>query len=419
MKAKYNRDDVHTTLRNTFGETVDRARLVVWEKANGIDCYWLKNEAQYRIGRGLYRIPGGSGETVVVTPVVPSVAPAPKVSQPKPVVPVFCQPEPTAPVFTMSATDTVSDIQTRLQDIAKQASVLAKVPAKDPAFVSFGDFDMTYKVIKSKQFYPVFITGPTGNGKTFQVEQACAQLGREYVRCNITMETDEDDLLGGMRLRDGNTFFEVGPVLVAMLRGAVLLLDELDLASPKIMCLQPILEGKGITVKKLGITIAPAPGFTVFATANTKGQGSETGEYIGTGLLNEALLDRFPATVEQAYPKPGTELRILTKSYEIAGGTMTPHASAFFETLTRWAEAIRQTYVAGGVDKTMSTRRLVQIVKGYQIFGDDSMAMGYGCNRYDVKTQEAFQDLYNKLAPDSAAPSTTGDTVVITDDIKF
>jgi MoxR-like ATPase len=265
---------------------------------------------------------------------------------------------------------------------------------------------MVEQVIASGQFFPIYITGPSGNGKTFQVEQACAKLGREYVRCNITMETDEDDLLGGFRLRDGNTVFEPGPAIVAMLRGAILLLDEVDLASAKLLCLQPIMEGKSITLKKLGVTIAPLPGFNVIATANTKGRGDETGNFIGTGLLNEAFLERFPVTVEQEYPSVAVEKKILAKHFVAAGYEMTPHSTTFFDTLARWAEAIRATFAEGGIDGTMSTRRLCHIVKAYAIFSNDpqadALAIGYCVNRFDAKTKEAFQDLYNKLAPDAA-----------------
>ncbi|MDE2104005.1 MAG: AAA family ATPase [Patescibacteria group bacterium] len=301
-------------------------------------------------------------------------------------------------------------IEDKMAALAQGASLLAKVPVRNKTFVPFGDYDMLEQVIESRQFFPVYITGLSGNGKTFQVEQACAKLGREYVRANITLETDEDDLLGGFRLRDGNTVFEPGPAIVAMLRGAVLLLDEVDLASPKLLCLQPIMEGKAITLKKLGVTISPAPGFTVIATANTKGRGDETGNFIGAGLLNEAFLERFPITVEQEYPSISVEKKILAKHFEAAGFAMTPHSVTFFDTLARWAEAIRTTFAEGGIDSPMSTRRLCHIVRAYAIFGgDDAKALGYCVNRFDAKTKEAFTDLYNKLAPDAAGtPSNTG-----------
>ena len=190
-------------------------------------------------------------------------------------------------------------------------------------------------MIASRVFCPVFITGHSGNGKTFQIEQACAIEAREYIRVNITGETDEDDLIGGFRLKDGETVFELGPVVVAMLRGAVLLLDEVDLAGPKVMCLQPVLEGNPLTIKKLGITIAPNPGFTVFATANTKGRGSEDGKYIGTNMLNEAFLERFNFTIEQTYPSVAVEKKILAKTFETFGGEVTSDVSLFFETLAK------------------------------------------------------------------------------------
>jgi hypothetical protein len=297
----------------------------------------------------------------------------------------------------------------RLANIAQEASALSTVPDKNPCFVPFGDYDMVRTVIQSRQFFPIFITGLSGYGKTMSVEQACAAEKREYIRANITLETDEDDLLGGFRLKNGSTVFELGPVIVAMLRGAVLLLDEVDLASPKIMCLQPILEGKPITLKKLGITVSPAPGFTVFATANTKGRGSEDGKFIGTGLLNEAFLERFPVTVEQEYPGIVVEKKILAKSFEAMGFKMTEHATTFFDTLSRWAEAIRVTYAEGGIEDLISTRRLVHIVRAYAIFGgDDTKALAFCVNRFDAKVKDAFCDLYNKLAPDTTAPSNVG-----------
>jgi hypothetical protein len=310
----------------------------------------------------------------------------------------------------MSTPSTNIDLASKLTAMATQAaSGLAVIPAKNPAFVPFGDYDMIASVIESRNFFPVFITGLSGNGKTFGVQQACARLNREFVYCSITTETDEDDLLGGFRLRDGNTVFELGPVPVAMLRGAVILLDEVDKASAKIMCLQAIIDGQPIVIKKLGITIHPAPGFTVFATANTKGRGDETGKFVTSVLLDEAFLERFPITVEQEYPSVTVEKKILAKTFEAVGYEMTPHAVTFFDTLARWAEAIRVTYGEQGIEDVISTRRLCQIVRAYAIFGgDDTKALAYCVNRFDPKVKSAFCDLYNKLAPDAAAPSNVG-----------
>ena len=168
------------------------------------------------------------------------------------------------------------------------------VPSKDDNYVPFGNFTDVKKIIQSGIFYPTFITGLSGNGKTFSVEQACAALNRELIRVNITIETDEDDLIGGFRLVDGNTVWHNGPVVEALERGAVLLLDEVDLASNKILCLQSILEGKGVFLKKTGRYVNPAPGFTVVATANTKGKGSDDGRSSALTFLTKHSLSVSP-----------------------------------------------------------------------------------------------------------------------------
>jgi MoxR-like ATPase len=405
---------VNADLRATYGDTITRAQLFEYKAKTGIFAEWLqKGPEARRVGRGLYAIPSASGHVAPVAPVAKRASAERLVPAPvAPVAPV-ATPDLSMSVATQSSVQAIlnQSIEDRMEAIRQSASLLAKIPAKNRTFVPYGDYEMVRQVVASRQFFPIYITGLSGNGKTFQVEQACAAEGREYVRCNITNETDEDDLLGGFRLRDGNTVFEPGPAVVAMLRGAVLLLDEVDKASAKVMCLQPIMEGKPVTLKKLGITIAPTAGFTVFATANTKGRGSEDGKFITSTLLDEAFLERFPITVEQEYPSVSIEKRILAKHFEAAGFQMTPHAVTFFDTLARWAEAIRTTFAEGGIDDVMSTRRLCHIVKAYAIFnGDDSRALAYCVNRFDAKTKEAFCDLYNKLAPDAAGtPSNVGD----------
>ena len=270
------------------------------------------------------------------------------------------------------------------------------VPAKDSTFVPFGNFADVKQVIKSGIFYPTFITGLSGNGKTFGVEQACAQLGRELVRVNITIETDEDDLLGGFRLVDGNTAWHDGPVIEAMRRGAVLLLDEIDLASNKILCLQSILEGKGLFIKKTGQFIQPAAGFNVVATANTKGKGSDDGRFIGTNVLNEAFLERFPVTFEQEYPTAATETKML-KGYAKSLGVTDDD---FCKRLADWGDVIRKTFYAGGVDEIISTRRLVHIIRAYSIFNDKAKAINICLNRFDDETKEAFTNLYDAVDAD-------------------
>jgi len=269
------------------------------------------------------------------------------------------------------------------------------IPSKDDTFVKFGNFGDIKKIIESRVFYPTFITGLSGNGKTFSIEQACAQIKRELIRVNITIETDEDDLIGGFRLVNGETVWHNGPVIEALQRGAVLLLDEIDLASNKILCLQSILEGKGVFLKKIGKFVAPAEGFQVFATANTKGKGSEDGRFIGTNVLNEAFLERFPVTFEQEYPAVAVEQKILNKLCSDAD---------FCKRLADWADIIRKTFYDGGIEEIISTRRLVHIVKAYNIFGDKAKAIQVCVNRFDNETKQAFLELYDKVDADFEMP---------------
>ena len=267
------------------------------------------------------------------------------------------------------------------------------VPIKDVNYVPFGNFTDVKKIIKSGIFYPTFITGLSGNGKTFSVEQACSQLGRELIRVNITIETDEDDLIGGFRLVDGNTVWHNGPVLEAIQRGAVLLLDEIDLASNKILCLQSILEGNGVFLKKTGQQVNPAPGFTVIATANTKGKGSEDGRFVGTNVLNEAFLERFPLTFEQDYPSLATEAKMLNNYCS----ELNCCDEEYIQNLCTWAEIIRKTFKDGGVDEVISTRRLVHIIRAFAIFNDRVKAIKLCLNRFDDETKESFLELYSKI----------------------
>jgi hypothetical protein len=269
------------------------------------------------------------------------------------------------------------------------------IPAKDDTFVSFGNFADIKKIIKSGLFYPTFITGLSGNGKTFSVEQACAQTKRELIRVNITIETDEDDLIGGFRLVNGETVWHNGPVTEALQRGAILLLDEIDLASNKILCLQSILEGKGVFLKKIGKFITPAEGFNVFATANTKGKGSEDGRFIGTNVLNEAFLERFPVTFEQSYPVSAVEQKILMALCD---------DTEFCKRLCDWADIIRKTFYDGGIEEIISTRRLVHIVRAYSIFNDKAKAIQVCVNRFDDETKQAFLELYDKVDADFQMP---------------
>jgi midasin (ATPase involved in ribosome maturation) len=291
----------------------------------------------------------------------------------------------------------VQNIEKSFSAPAVQPTLLQNlVPESDSTFVKFGSFNDVKKVIQSKQFYPTFITGLSGNGKTFGVEQACAQLKRELIRVNITIETDEDDLIGGFRLVDGATVWHNGPVIEALERGAILLLDEVDLASNKILCLQPILEGKGLFLKKIGKFVRPAVGFNVIATANTKGKGSDDGRFIGTNVLNEAFLERFPVTFEQDYPAPSVEKRILGGVASNLGITDTD----FIARLVDWGDIIRKTFYDGGIEEIISTRRLVHIVRAYNIFNDKMKAIQVCVNRFDDETKQAFLELYDKVDAD-------------------
>ena len=270
------------------------------------------------------------------------------------------------------------------------------VPDKDPNYVPFGNYSDVKKIIQSKMFYPTFITGLSGNGKTFSVEQACAQLGRELIRVNITIETDEDDLIGGFRLVNGATVWHDGPVIQALNRGAILLLDEVDLASNKILCLQSILEGKGVFLKKVGRFVKPANGFNIFATANTKGKGSDDGRFIGTNVLNEAFLERFALTFEQDYPTPKTEQNILEKVAANYGCL----DKKFCENLATWGDIIRRTFKDGGIDEVISTRRLVHVIRAFAIWQDRMKAIKVCVNRFDDETKQSFLELYDKIDAD-------------------
>ena len=326
---------------------------------------WLIKNPDYKIGKGMFKLPSDDSGIVENQPQTIS-KPTPQVDN--------------------------SDIKTEAAYVVSSLTGDI-VPKKDKSFVSFGDYSSIKSIIASRHFYPIFITGLSGNGKTFGVTQACAEKSRELIRVNITIETDEDDLLGGYRLRDGQTVWQNGPVIEAMERGAVLLLDEIDLASNKIMCLQPILEGSGVFVKKINKFVQPKPGFQVVATANTKGQGSEDGKFIGTNILNEAFLERFPITFEQKYPSQKIEQRIINNVLADKGLEDTE----FAEKLTIWADVIRKTYFDGGVDEIISTRRLVHIAQAFSIFKNKLKAVELCVNRFDNDTKTSFLDLYTKV----------------------
>ena len=354
LYKKYGRTDI---TRSEINDFVDAGEIS--------NPTWLKND-KYKVSRGVYSLPIAGNDfspTLTDVPLVPEV--------------------PKEPV------------------VAKAAFVVSSligniVPDKDPVFVPWGYFKDIKKIVSSKAFYPIFVTGLSGNGKTMNVSQACAAANRECIRVNITIETDEDDLLGGYRLQDGQTVWQDGPVIEAMKRGALLLLDEIDLASNKIMCLQPILEGNGVFLKKINQFVKPAKGFNVIATANTKGQGSDDGKFIGTNILNEAFLERFPITIEQAYPTNKIEEKILLNVMSDKGLTKDVD-SEFAKSLVTWADIIRKTYYEGGVDELISTRRLVHIVEAFSIFKNKMKAIEMCTNRFDLDTKTSFLDLYTKI----------------------
>ena len=296
----------------------------------------------------------------------------------------------------VKGTPTVSSEISAESIVAKEISF---IPDVEKSYVPWGHHKDLASIIRSKVFYPIFITGLSGNGKTYMVEQVCAQLKRECVRVNITVETDEDDLLGGFRLVNGETVFHKGPVVDAMERGAVLLLDEVDLASNKILCLQPVLEGKGVYLKKINQWVKPAEGFSVIATANTKGKGSDSGAFIGTNILNEAFLERFAITLEQEYPKNSVELKIVKGVFEDSE-VEENESQEFGDKLVRWADIIRKTYFDGGVDEIISTRRLVHIAKAFAIFKDRIKSINLCIARFDEETKISFKELYEKIDGD-------------------
>ena len=370
MTLDNNKKQLVEALFAKYGKTeLTRSEINSYIDDNGLkNPGWLKSD-KYKIGRGVYTLPVDGND---VSPVVKEVKQKSKVE-------------------TAESVDTVNKAAMIVSSLTGNI-----VPTKDDVFVPWGHFKDIKSIVSSKQFYPIFITGLSGNGKTMNVQQACAQSKRECIRVNITIETDEDDLLGGYRLQDGQTVWQNGPVIEAMERGALLLLDEIDLASNKIMCLQPILEGNGVFLKKINKFVQPANGFNVIATANTKGQGSDDGKFIGTNVLNEAFLERFPITVEQSYPTNKIENKILDNVMSDKKLTR-KQDEKFAIDLVNWADIIRKTFYEGGVDEIISTRRLVHIVEAFSIFKNKMKAIEMCTNRFDLDTKTSFLDLYTKI----------------------
>jgi MoxR-like ATPase len=337
---------------------------------------WVTNDAARRAGRGIYSI----GEAAAVSDGT-AVASAPVV-----------KPQTRAAAVAVASNDAPMAAAALITEVQRF------IPEVDPNYVPWGNFTTIRSIVKSKVFFPTWITGLSGNGKTTMVEQVCAKEGREFFRVNITEETDEDDLLGGFRLLNGDTVWQDGPVVEAMNRGAVLLLDELDLGSFKCMCLQPVLEGKGVFLKKIGRYVKPSKGFTIFATANTKGKGSDDGRFVGTRVQNEAMLERFKATIHQEYAPCNTEVQILTRELASLGLPESVY-KPMAENLSRWSDSIRQAQKSGvDLDEIVTTRRLVAIAQGYMIFGDLKTAMNLSLSRFDEQTREQFLKFYDKIA---------------------
>ena len=367
--------------RAELDDICESTGMFVWPPA------WIVKDKYRRAGRGLYNVPeigilksGGTTAPVAAAEVIPA-----EVAQ-----------------VAQGAVATVSDVPTGSLPSVDSSLNLALgmtggeretlVPSISGGYVRWGHFKDIEKIIKANLNMNIFITGLSGNGKTLMVEQVCAKLKKECYRVNITRQTDEDDLLGGFRLINGNTVWQDGPVVAAMKNGGVLLLDEIDLGDSKMLCLQPVLEGKGVYLKKICQWVRPAHGFCVFATANTKGKGSDDGRFIGTGIMNEAMLDRFPVTFEQPYATKATEKKILMK----AGCDDVDFAIH----LTAWAEIIRKSFYEGAIEEIISTRRLVDIINTHNIFDDKAKAIDLCLARFDDDTKEAFMNLYSKVDAD-------------------
>jgi MoxR-like ATPase len=390
-------------LNAVFGETVTRGQLMDYYKKgknHGILPRWLMTP-EHSVSRGIYSL-------VESTTKLDPAKPFPSFKQPtvqKAVQEAVAEPAP-----EMAEAETSGQVVPMVRPTKKSAVIAiggqgeeSFVPDRYRNFVPFGNYDDVYRVIKASVFYPVFITGLSGNGKTMMVEQACAMLGREMIRVQITPESDEDDLIGGFRMIDGETVWFDGPVTIAAIRGAVCLIDEIDYGTGKISCLQGILEGKGIHLKKVNRFVPLADGFNIIATANTKGRGAEENgaRYVNTQLMNEALLERFGITLEQEFPTMKTEQKILEKELAAMGRPDEEFAAA----LVKWAEVIRRSFDNQAVEDVISTRRLVHIVRAFGIFGDKLKAVEKCLNRFDRQTRDSFLELYTKVSIESAGGS--------------
>ena len=371
--------------------SVDDIRSIV--ETSGITWpKWFTQEESNRVKRGLYKVPNAAKKTA------PAVSPTVQMA---------------AQVIPLAAPE---NKQNRITNVITDLETEDLVPVKYDNYVPFGNFEDVLSIIQSKQFFPVFVTGPSGNGKTMSIEQACAKAKRKFVCVSMTPDTDEGDLLGNYVLINGQMEWRDGPVTLAARQGAVLCIDEIDYGSNNLSCLQRVFEGKPFLLKKKNELITPAPGFTVFATANTKGKGSEDGRYMFTNVLNEAFLERFPNTFEQEWAPATIEKKIVAKELE----SVSKSDKDFAEKLVTWATVIRNTFEEGGCDEVISTRRLVHIVKTYGIFGDKMKAIQFCLNRFDTDTKVTFLDLYTKIdagvdptVTPAPAPETTDPSVEV------
>jgi len=351
---------------------------------------WLTKDDSARAGRGKYYLPSATNRVAAKT--VP------------------------APVSVIENAESLATANMAIAAVKLDIlDTVSLVPNKVSGYVPFGHFTDVRSIINSRKFYPVYVTGLSGNGKTMMIEQVCAVKKRELIRVNITIETDEDDLIGGFRLVDGRTVWHNGPVIQAMERGAILLLDEVDLGSNKLMCLQPILEGNPVFIKKINKKISPMAGFNIIATANTKGKGSDDGRFIGTNVMNESFLERFSITLEQEYPSVKVETKILSNVLQASG----IEDNNFVALLVQWAEVVRKTFMDGAVSEIISTLRLVHICEAYAIFGRDRQKAIQLClNRFDIDTKNSFMDLYKKL-DESINPLPAATPEPMKDEIPF
>ena len=370
---------------------------------------WLTNDPAARAGRGQYNL------TNTTSRLLRSLKPM--VSMPVSVIDndMAVANMALAAVKTPSVVQTSSVVQLDV-DQNDNRSLMSLVPNKVSGYVPFGHFNDVRSIISSNKFYSVYVTGLSGNGKTMMIEQVCAADKRELIRVNITIETDEDDLIGGFRLGDGRTVWHNGPVIQAMERGAILLLDEVDLGSNKMMCLQPVLEGNSIFIKKINKRISPMPGFNIIATANTKGKGSDDGRFIGTNVMNEAFLERFSITLEQEYPAIKVETKILNNVLKSSG----IEDNKFVDLLVQWADIVRKSFMDGAVTEIITTRRLVYICEAFAIFNRNrEKAIQLCLNRFDIDTKNSFMELYKKLDETINPIPVTNVVPPLTDEVPF